>query len=95
MRKKDKNLLWTAAFKGLSGNSFRDKAGCRAVYMENTSFFMWNCSFGRGSQKSKLFLSPLKNPALGRQGPMFNKLDRCTGQAFGGTEDTKILSKPK
>lgn len=83
-------------FQRLSRNSFRDKAGCQAVNMEKTAFFMWNCFSWPGSQKSKLFGSPLggKSPALGRQGPLFSKLNRCTGLAFGGTEDTKISSEP-
>lgn len=92
MRKNGKKLLWTATLKGLSSNSFRDKTGCQAVNVENTSFFMLNCFSWPGSQKSKLFGSPLggKNHALGRQGPLFKKLNSCTRQAFGGTEDTQM-----
>lgn len=35
-----------------------------------------------------------KKSALERWGPLFSKLDRCTGQALCSAEDSQISSKP-
>lgn len=60
-------------------------SSCRAVFLDLGA----RKANGLGHLKKEK-----KTPALERQGPLFSKLDRCTGQAFCGTEDTKISSKP-
>lgn len=55
---------------------------CRAIFLD------------LGARKAD-GLRRKKKTALERQGPLFSKLDRCTGQAFCDAEDTQIPFKPR